>query len=84
MLTNHQPDTVYISDTVLKIAISKAQKAGTVLIRSHGSRYRMLDERMNPLVNLTGAHFRKLTDSTILKYRTGSLYDFNKAIKIES
>ena len=77
-------DEIYISDNILKIAIEKARNAKKVLVRQHGSKYRMLDESLHPLINLTNGQFTKLTMTGILKNTGGNTYHFNTAARIVS
>ncbi|RYZ81800.1 MAG: hypothetical protein EOP04_23310 [Proteobacteria bacterium] len=77
-------DEIYISDNILKIAVDKARNAKKVLVRQHGTKYRMLDESFNPLINLTSGQFTRLTVTGILKYTSGNTYEFNTAARIVS
>jgi hypothetical protein len=81
---NSEP--VQISDQIVLIAIDKMKKAKTktVLVRKYGAKYRLLDNNINPLINLTGSQLRVLTDNGILHYVDDNNYKYNPTVKIAS
>lgn len=81
-------DYVRVTDNVTLIAINKAKAAKVVFMRNLGSKIRVVDKNVNPLINLTQKQLEFLTQNKILVYQggteIGNEYRFNPGIKIAS
>lgn len=66
--------------------LEKIRKYNGFYIRGHstesGAAYRILDEKYNPIVNLSKAYIDKLLELKLIKIQAGEMGYFNKLIVI--